>query len=93
VGGLNSYSVFLVRGDGTAAQRGRRIMITGTGLNGLGGGDGTAATGAVIPLGNVAPAQKPGAVTNAIPEVKYRSTNTELQSAERPVPWIYEGAD
>lgn len=89
---LASYSVFLARGDGTAAQRGRRISIVGKNLSGV-GGPGTNATNDKIPLGNVAAAMQPANPGGPYAVFEHKPQNTEIFGNNRPITHQYVGTD
>jgi hypothetical protein len=86
-----SYSLFLARGDGTSAQRGRRIILVGNQLRGT-NGDGSAATGHRIPLGNIASAMKSAAGDN-FAVFEHKPQNTEIAANQRAITHVYTGTD
>jgi hypothetical protein len=88
----NSYSLFLARGDGTVNQRGRRLIIIGKNVRGM-NGNGTAATGHRIMLGNVAAGQKSSTVGDNFAVFEHKPQNTEIAANQRAITHIYTGTD
>jgi hypothetical protein len=75
------------------AERGQRLHINGRMLRGF-GGDGTALTGSMIPIGGVPTAMKPSSVGGTVPGsytnlVHAPTTGGTVFGTERPKSWSY----